>query len=133
VTGFDSVIFYALFEKMKLNSYLIERPWTRLEAVGALLTVYLLYKISIAIYNAYLGPLSKFPGSKLAASTFWYETYFDVFKGHQYIWQIKKMHEQYGKPLQHPTKITDDLLTLRRSNYTHQSLRYSYQRSRFLR
>ena len=84
---------------MKITSYLVERQWTRLEAVGALLALYLLYKISIAIYNAFLSPLSKFPGSKLAAANFWYETYFDVFKSHPYIWQIKKMHEKYGEPL----------------------------------
>ena len=95
---------------MELISTLFERQWTRLEVFGALLAVYLFYKLSISIYNAYLGPLSIFPGSKLAAATFWYETYFDVFKGHQYIWEIQKMHEQYGPPLS-PCKICRSELT----------------------
>jgi hypothetical protein len=96
-----------LVENMELISNLYERKWPRLEVFGALLALYLLYKLSIAIRNAYLSPLSKFPGSKLAAATFWYETYFDVFKGHQYIWQIQKMHEQYGPPLTQPSYRTE--------------------------
>ncbi len=73
---------------MELISNLYEREWRCLEVFGALFALYLLYKLSFAIRNAYLSPLSTFPGSKLATATFWYETYFDVFKCHQYIWQI---------------------------------------------
>lgn len=57
---------------------------------------WLAYQLVSALYHAYLGPLAKFPGSKLAAATYWHETYYDVFKGHQYIWKIKEMHEKYG-------------------------------------
>jgi cytochrome P450 len=58
--------------------------------------VRLVYFAVVAIYRIYFGPLSKFPGSKLAVATYWHETFYDVFKGHQYIWKIREMHNQYG-------------------------------------
>jgi cytochrome P450 len=51
----------------------------------------------ITIYRRlYLSPISNFPGPKLAAATFWYEFYYDIILGGQYIWKIKSLHEQYG-------------------------------------
>jgi len=48
------------------------------------------------LYRLYLGPLAKIPGSKLAALTGWYETYFDCFKQGRYWTVVEKMHERYG-------------------------------------
>lgn len=69
---------------------------TWLGLAGYLLLAKVVYDLCIAIYRIYFHPLAKFPGSKLAAATYWHETYYDVFKGHQYIWKIKEMHEKYG-------------------------------------
>jgi cytochrome P450 len=55
-----------------------------------------LYTISLAVYRLYFHPLSRFPGSKLAALTLWYEFYYDVVKRGQHIWQIEAMHRRYG-------------------------------------
>lgn len=57
----------------------------------------LLYGILI-IYRIYFSALCGFPGPKLAASTGWYETYFELFKrgGGQFTFQIEKLHERYG-------------------------------------
>lgn len=57
------------------------------------------YNIVLVIYRLYFHPLSKFPGPKLAAATSWVEIYYDVVKsgGGVYIWEIEKMHKQYGK------------------------------------
>ncbi|KAJ6184876.1 hypothetical protein N7519_006177 [Penicillium mononematosum] len=48
------------------------------------------------VYHLYFHPLSKFPGPKLAAATFFYEFYYDVVKSGMYIWEIERMHEKYG-------------------------------------
>ncbi|KIV82822.1 hypothetical protein PV11_04895 [Exophiala sideris] len=75
-------------------TYGIAQSWLGL--AGYLLLAKLVYDLSLAVYRIYFHPLAKFPGSKLAVATYWHETYYDVFKGHQYIWKIKEMHEKYG-------------------------------------
>lgn len=63
--------------------------------VGVICLVAISYVVSI-IYSVYLGPLSKFPGPKLAAATLLYEFYYDfVLKG-RYTWKIRELHQQYG-------------------------------------
>ncbi|KAL8948453.1 MAG: hypothetical protein Q9222_005361 [Ikaeria aurantiellina] len=61
------------------------------------------------VYRLYLSPISKFPGRKTAALTFWYEFYYDVFKGGRYIWEIEQMHRVYGtlsaRTCTHPTEL----------------------------
>lgn len=61
-------------------------------ATGALT----LYSLILVIYRLCFHPLSKFPGPKLAASTLWYEFYYDVYLEGQWVWEIKRMHEVYG-------------------------------------
>ena len=57
---------------------------------------YVVHKLGQIIYSVYLGPLSKFPGPKLAAATLWYEFYYDIIKTGAYVWRVKDMHEKYG-------------------------------------
>jgi len=66
------------------------------EAAAAGLGILLLYIIGLTVQRLYFSPIAKFPGPKLAAATFWYEFYFDVIKRGRYIWQIQKLHEEYG-------------------------------------
>ena len=49
-----------------------------------------------AFWRLYLSPVAKFPGRKLAALTFWYEFYYDVIKGGAYVYEIEKMHKEFG-------------------------------------
>ncbi|KAE8365518.1 cytochrome P450 [Aspergillus caelatus] len=56
----------------------------------------LMYLLCLAIYRVYLSPLSRIPGPKLAALTYWYETYYEVYKGGQYFRVIDDMHAKYG-------------------------------------
>jgi hypothetical protein len=44
------------------------------------------------VYSVYFGPLSKFPGPKLAAATLLYEFYYDVILKGQYNFKIKELH-----------------------------------------
>lgn len=56
----------------------------------------LLYALSLATYRLALSPLAGFPGPKLAAMTDLYEFYFDFFRNGTYIFEIEKMHRNYG-------------------------------------
>ena len=58
----------------------------------ALLTWY----ASLVVYRIYFHPLAKFPGPPLAAATYWYEFYFEIFKGARYTWKLEDLHRQYG-------------------------------------
>ena len=65
----------------------------------ALLTVIVLvlYYGVLEIYRLFFHKLASFPGPKLAALTYWFEFYYDVYPyKHQYAWKIREMHEQYG-------------------------------------
>lgn len=55
------------------------------------------YSVGLAFYRLFLSPLAGFPGPKLAALTGFYEFYYDFFKEGKYVFEIKKMHEQYGQ------------------------------------
>lgn len=75
--------------------------WSRAPIITAFLGLYLIYLCNLLVYRLYLSPLAKLPGSKLTAATGWYETYYQLIKegGGQFIFQIEKWHDQYGKLL----------------------------------
>ncbi|KAJ6076326.1 benzoate 4-monooxygenase cytochrome P450 [Penicillium canescens] len=49
-----------------------------------------------AIYNLAFSPLAGIPGPRLAAVTRWYETYFDVYRGGQFMYKLQRLHKLYG-------------------------------------
>lgn len=59
----------------------------------------LLWGVQLILYRLINHPLAGIPGNRLAAATYWYEFYFDVFKrpGGQYYFAIEKMHKKWGK------------------------------------
>jgi hypothetical protein len=61
-----------------------------------LASLLLLYTTALVFYRLYLSPLAKFPGSKLAAATLWYEFYYEVVKKGQFSFKIREWHELYG-------------------------------------
>ena len=75
---------------LSYEDYVVAPLWS----VG--FTFLLFYFGGGALYRLWLSPIAKFPGPKLAALTFWYEFYYDVVKGGQYTWEIRRMHEKYG-------------------------------------
>ena len=59
----------------------------------ALVIVYFIWSTA---YNLFLSPISKIPGPKLAAASWWYEYYHDVVTYGKYIFSIMDMHKKYG-------------------------------------
>ncbi|KAL2840272.1 benzoate 4-monooxygenase cytochrome P450 [Aspergillus pseudoustus] len=55
-----------------------------------------IFLIARTVYRLYFHPLSHIPGPKLAAVTHAYEFYYDIWCGGRFLWQIEKMHRQYG-------------------------------------
>ncbi|KAI1767418.1 cytochrome P450 family protein [Hypoxylon sp. FL1150] len=62
-------------------------------AVAILLASYVL---SVAFYRLFWSPLARIPGPRLAALTYWYECYFDIFRPAQYVFKIRELHQIYG-------------------------------------
>ncbi|KAF2494452.1 oxoglutarate/iron-dependent oxygenase [Lophium mytilinum] len=56
----------------------------------------IVYVLLLCFYRLYLSPASEVPGPILAKLTYWYEFYYDVTCGGQYVWKIRNMHEKYG-------------------------------------
>ena len=65
-----------------------------LALIGVLLGAWV---VGGAVYRLYFSPLAKFPGRKLAIITAWYETYYQIGKEGKYVYEIQKMHEEYGE------------------------------------
>ncbi len=54
------------------------------------------YSIVLVVRRLYFSPISHIPGPKLAAATFWYQFYYDVVLGGQYVWKVRELHEKFG-------------------------------------
>ncbi|KAI9694165.1 MAG: hypothetical protein M1822_003436 [Bathelium mastoideum] len=63
------------------------------------LLAWMIWTISRFIYRIFFHPLRHVPGPKLAALTFWYETYYEVVKPARYTWKIGELHGQYNSPI----------------------------------
>jgi hypothetical protein len=62
----------------------------------SLIGAWLVYVLFLTYHRLFLSPISKFPGPKLAAASFWYEFYYDIILGGKYFRKIKNLHEEYG-------------------------------------
>jgi hypothetical protein len=74
---------------------------SRSTIVWSFVTVSVIYVILRCVYNLYFHPLRKIPGPKMAAMCSWYDFYSDIIKGGTYLWQVKKMHDEYGTKSMH--------------------------------
>ncbi|KAK6851343.1 cytochrome P450 [Apiospora arundinis] len=78
--------------------YLLQsfRELQRVEIIVILPLLFILYLVGLSIYRLYLSSASDFPGPKLAILSYWYEFYYDVWKGGRYTWKIRELHKTYG-------------------------------------
>ncbi|KAK4452860.1 cytochrome P450 CYP542B3 [Podospora aff. communis PSN243] len=58
-----------------------------------LVGVYTLYGV---IWRLYFSPIAHIPGPRLAALTWWYEFYYDIILGGQYVFKMRDLHREYG-------------------------------------
>jgi hypothetical protein len=57
----------------------------------------LVYFIALACYRIYFHPISHIPGPKLAAFTYWYQSYYDLWPhSGRFLWKTIELHKQYG-------------------------------------
>lgn len=59
--------------------------------------LFLVRFVATIVYRLFFHPLAEIPGPKLAAITWNYERYYDLWIGAKFWEQIGKLHEQYGK------------------------------------
>ncbi|KAI0698075.1 cytochrome P450 [Cerioporus squamosus] len=52
--------------------------------------------VSVLLRRLFFHPLSRFPGPKLAAATWWYMTYYEVFKDGAFIDHLNYLHAHYS-------------------------------------
>ncbi|KAH6615377.1 cytochrome P450 [Boeremia exigua] len=67
----------------------------------------------LVFWRLFCSPLAKFPGSKLAAATGWYEFYFDFWKRGKYTFEIERMHALYGPII----RVNPDEISIRDSMF----------------
>src|SRR5882757_2924468 len=75
-------------------------PLTLVSSLIFIAASFLAYTLLLSFYRLYLHPLSKFPGPRLAACTYWYEFYHDLIAGPfpgQGVFNIERLHKRYGK------------------------------------
>lgn len=64
--------------------------------VGAMVGLLAAYTLCGAIWRLYLSPIAHIPGPRLAALTWWYEFYYDIVLGGQYVFKMVDLHKRYG-------------------------------------
>ncbi|KAI1076111.1 cytochrome P450 family protein [Whalleya microplaca] len=64
--------------------------------VPTVATLLTLLVIKIVIYRLFISRLATLPGPRLAALTYWYECYYDIFQPAQYVFKIQELHKTFG-------------------------------------
>lgn len=69
----------------------------KIVSTSAIIALYIaLYNIGLVLHHLVFSNLTKFPGPKIAAATYWYEFYQDYLEDRKYVFVIEGMHKKYG-------------------------------------
>ncbi|MCJ1440789.1 MAG: hypothetical protein MMC23_001275 [Stictis urceolatum] len=84
-----------------------------------LLLFLVMHAVGLSIYRIWFHPLANFPGPRSAALTKWYEFYYDIVKrpGGTFMFEIERMHREYGKLNSPIVRINPDELHIKDSNW----------------
>lgn len=83
------------FAKMSIFIIPVE-TFSQSATLASLIVFLILYIVYLTVYRLFLSPISRFPGPKLAAWTFWYEFWYDVVAEPEYTFKIGRLHKEYG-------------------------------------
>jgi hypothetical protein len=73
------------------------------ELLGGLTVFFIVYNVLLVGYRLYLSPLARFPGSKLAAASPWYESIIDIWSN-DFHDVLLDMHRKHGEVQTTPRK-----------------------------
>ena len=83
--------------------------YSPLQSTIFLLSIWVIYSVGVALYRLYFSPLQKFPGPRLAALTYLYEFYYDIYKNGQFHFHLRDLHDRYGRIWNVP-KFVDEII-----------------------
>ena len=79
------------------------------------------YSFSLALYRLYLARIAHIPGPRLAALTYFYQFYYDVFPhSGQFMFQCGRLHKKYGPIIRiGPDEVHINDMSFYNEIYTH--------------
>ena len=83
---------------MALTAFIGYLPERVLDFVLIILAPLVIIVTVLVLYRLCLSPLASIPGPKFAATTRWYEFYFDCVLPGKFFLEIERMHKLYGSP-----------------------------------
>ena len=103
------IIFFILYFGLDRRMVLLSSWTLSISTVAsALLTLYSLCIVGVAIHRLYFSRYAKFPDLKLAGMTYGCMFYYDAISGKgQYMHRIKEMHEEYSTWYTKPSYISE--------------------------
>ena len=75
--------------------------------IRAAVSMIVIHCLSKRLCNLHLHPLRRFPGPKLAAIGSMCEIYYGVVKDGTYLWEMERMHREYGWTPRFPRSSED--------------------------
>ena len=81
--------------KQHLSTLIRDAP--AVSSLAFIIAGFIFYLVANLLYRLYFHPLAKFPGPKIAAATHWYEFYYNWWLQGKYIFEIERLHQQYGQ------------------------------------